>query len=284
MNRPPVTKTGHPAAACSVKANTQPPASHRQVSDLELLEKAIASKQCTSFGGKQVNSRGAAAPADAGGPIGMAMGSRAHLESAALAKRSRLRNFLMHGFHALVTFVAGHEVRDTQCGFKASAGAGRAAWAAPRARPAACFGRPRPGWGRTPDGALGDGAAPSTPRPGRRLTPAPPRRPPQLFTRRAAAAVFSNQRLQRWCFDVELVYLAQRLGVPISGAPPGVCGPPRTSARALAAAGAFCCAAPGVRARMFSARECRVLGRRRGAALPWTRCPPCPAFVPQRSR
>ncbi|GBF93095.1 dolichyl-phosphate beta-glucosyltransferase [Raphidocelis subcapitata] len=126
-----------------------------QVSDLELLEKAIASKQCTSFGGKQVNSKGAAAPADAGGAIGMAVGSRAHLQSAALAKRSRLRNFLMHGFHALVTFVAGHEVRDTQCGFK-------------------------------------------------------------LFTRRAAAAVFSNQRLQRWCFDVELVYVAQRLGVPIS--------------------------------------------------------------------
>jgi hypothetical protein len=39
----------------------------------------------------------------------------------------------------------------------------------------------------------------------------------QLFTRRAAASIFSNQRLQRWCFDVELVYVAQRLGVPISG-------------------------------------------------------------------
>lgn len=41
----------------------------------------------------------------------------------------------------------------------------------------------------------------------------------QLFTRRAAAAIFSNQRLQRWCFDVELIYVARRLGVPISGAP-----------------------------------------------------------------
>lgn len=39
-----------------------------------------------------------------------------------------------------------------------------------------------------------------------------------MFTRRAAATIFSNQRLQRWCFDVELVYVAQRLGVPISGA------------------------------------------------------------------
>ncbi len=65
----------------------------------------------------QVNAPGAA-PADAGGPVAMAVGSRAHLANAALAKRSRLRNFLMHGFHALVTFVAGHAVADTQCGFK----------------------------------------------------------------------------------------------------------------------------------------------------------------------
>lgn len=36
-----------------------------------------------------------------------------------------------------------------------------------------------------------------------------------MFTRRAAASLFINQRLQRWCFDVELVYLANRLGVPI---------------------------------------------------------------------
>jgi hypothetical protein len=50
----------------------------------------------------------------------MAVGSRAHLESAAVAKRTWLRNFLMHGFHMLVTFVAGHAVKDTQCGFKVS--------------------------------------------------------------------------------------------------------------------------------------------------------------------
>lgn len=68
----------------------------------------------------QVNAPGAK-PADAGGPVAMAVGSRAHLESAALAKRTWLRNFLMHGFHALVTFVAGHEVHDTQCGFKVGA-------------------------------------------------------------------------------------------------------------------------------------------------------------------
>jgi hypothetical protein len=36
-----------------------------------------------------------------------------------------------------------------------------------------------------------------------------------MFTRRAAATVYTNQRLQRWCFDVELIYLSRRLGVPI---------------------------------------------------------------------
>ncbi len=37
----------------------------------------------------------------------------------------------------------------------------------------------------------------------------------QLFTRGAARALYSNQHLQRWCFDVELIFLAQRLGIPI---------------------------------------------------------------------
>ncbi len=36
----------------------------------------------------------------------------------------------------------------------------------------------------------------------------------QLFTRKAAQLLYSNQRLQRWCFDVELLFLAQLLGVP----------------------------------------------------------------------
>lgn len=35
----------------------------------------------------------------------------------------------------------------------------------------------------------------------------------QLFSRAAAQQLYSNQRLQRWCFDVELVHLAQRLKV-----------------------------------------------------------------------
>jgi hypothetical protein len=58
--------------------------------------------------------------------VAVAVGSRAHLETAALAERTRLRNFLMHGFHALVTFVAGHQVNDTQCGFKVGAAKGPA--------------------------------------------------------------------------------------------------------------------------------------------------------------
>lgn len=37
----------------------------------------------------------------------------------------------------------------------------------------------------------------------------------QLFTRKAAQILYCNQRLQRWCFDVELLFLAQRLAVPV---------------------------------------------------------------------
>lgn len=37
----------------------------------------------------------------------------------------------------------------------------------------------------------------------------------KLFTRRAAFELFSQQRLQRWCFDVELAFIAQRIGIPI---------------------------------------------------------------------
>lgn len=40
--------------------------------------------------------------------------------------------------------------------------------------------------------------------------------PKQLFSRRAAQLLFPNQRLQRWCFDVELTWLAQQLHVPIA--------------------------------------------------------------------
>jgi len=37
----------------------------------------------------------------------------------------------------------------------------------------------------------------------------------QLFTRRAARSLYKNQRIKRWCFDVELIYLAQELHIPV---------------------------------------------------------------------
>ena len=50
--------------------------------------------------------------------LGFVLGSRAHLQDAAMAQRTWVRNVLMHGFHALVTLVVGRAIRDTQCGFK----------------------------------------------------------------------------------------------------------------------------------------------------------------------
>lgn len=37
----------------------------------------------------------------------------------------------------------------------------------------------------------------------------------KLFTRRSAALMFSNMRMQRYCFDVELIHVAQQLKIPI---------------------------------------------------------------------
>mmetsp|Transcript_19170 Transcript_19170/g.64220 ORF Transcript_19170/g.64220 Transcript_19170/m.64220 type:complete len:286 (-) Transcript_19170:358-1215(-) len=48
----------------------------------------------------------------------LAAGSRAHLQRAAVARRSWHRNLLMRAFHLLVVLVIGGAVRDTQCGFK----------------------------------------------------------------------------------------------------------------------------------------------------------------------
>jgi dolichyl-phosphate beta-glucosyltransferase len=136
-----------------------------RVSDMELLEDALGriavdtwrSPAAAAAGGAGSVTANSTTPAAKAAPraIGVAVGSRAHMERSAVAQRSALRNFLMHGFHALVTLVAGHAVRDTQCGFK-------------------------------------------------------------MFTRRAAATLYSNQRLQRWCFDVELLWLAAALGVPVA--------------------------------------------------------------------
>ena len=41
----------------------------------------------------------------------------------------------------------------------------------------------------------------------------------QLFTRRAARSLYKNQHIKRWCFDVELIYLAQELHIPIAEVP-----------------------------------------------------------------
>lgn len=38
----------------------------------------------------------------------------------------------------------------------------------------------------------------------------------KLFTRATAGLLFSNLHLERWAFDVEIIYLAERLGIPIA--------------------------------------------------------------------
>ncbi|CAL5226048.1 g8860 [Coccomyxa viridis] len=122
-----------------------------RVSDLEKLEAALAAISSGNTAGQ--GSVGQKKNSTRIG-LGIAAGSRAHLEGRALSQRSWSRNLLMHGFHLLVLLVAGGAIKDTQCGFK-------------------------------------------------------------LFTRQAAQLLYSNQRLQRWCFDVELLFLAQHLEVPV---------------------------------------------------------------------
>lgn len=56
------------------------------------------------------------------GGLGMAVGSRAHLEAKATSQRSWYRNLLMHGFHFVVLLVVGGAIKDTQCGFKVTHG------------------------------------------------------------------------------------------------------------------------------------------------------------------
>ncbi|ODQ64501.1 nucleotide-diphospho-sugar transferase [Nadsonia fulvescens var. elongata DSM 6958] len=49
----------------------------------------------------------------------IAIGSRAHMvNTSAVVKRSMVRNFLMHGLHALVYVFGIRDIADTQCGFK----------------------------------------------------------------------------------------------------------------------------------------------------------------------
>ncbi|XP_049530474.1 dolichyl-phosphate beta-glucosyltransferase-like [Anopheles darlingi] len=84
----------------------------------------------------------------------LAIGSRAHLEQDATAKRTLFRTILMHGFHLLVWTFAVKRVRDTQCGFK-------------------------------------------------------------LLTRSAARKLFLVMHVERWAFDVELLFIAQSYRMPI---------------------------------------------------------------------
>ena len=37
----------------------------------------------------------------------------------------------------------------------------------------------------------------------------------KIFTRKTAAALFSNLHLKRWCFDVEILFMAQQLQIPM---------------------------------------------------------------------
>ncbi|KAI8818354.1 nucleotide-diphospho-sugar transferase, partial [Fimicolochytrium jonesii] len=51
--------------------------------------------------------------------LGVAVGSRAHMVSAAaVVQRSFIRNFLMHGFHTILLVLGISSIKDTQCGFK----------------------------------------------------------------------------------------------------------------------------------------------------------------------
>lgn len=38
----------------------------------------------------------------------------------------------------------------------------------------------------------------------------------KLFTRSTAITLFSEMHLERWTFDVELIYIAESLGIPIT--------------------------------------------------------------------
>merc|ERR1712226_315328 len=85
---------------------------------------------------------------------GIAIGSRAHLEKDAIAKRNFLRNFISKVFQLLVWFLCVRTVRDTQCGFK-------------------------------------------------------------LFSRSCAISLFSTLHVERWAFDVELLYMAEQMKIPM---------------------------------------------------------------------
>jgi len=90
---------------------------------------------------------------------GIAVGSRRHADEEKSANRTIFRKLLGWGFHTLIKLlVGGHDIQDTQCGFK-------------------------------------------------------------MFTRATAARIFSIQHIERWAFDVELLYLAAHFNVPMVEVP-----------------------------------------------------------------
>lgn len=50
--------------------------------------------------------------------LGVAIGSRAHLENKAIATRAFYRTILMRGFHIAIMLLISRSIKDTQCGFK----------------------------------------------------------------------------------------------------------------------------------------------------------------------
>jgi len=50
--------------------------------------------------------------------LGVAIGSRAHLENKAIATRAFYRTILMRGFHIAIMLLISSNIKDTQCGFK----------------------------------------------------------------------------------------------------------------------------------------------------------------------
>lgn len=55
----------------------------------------------------------------------------------------------------------------------------------------------------------------------------------KAFTRRAAGELFPRQRIERWAFDPELLYLARRLKLPVEEVPVEWAHDPRSTIRAL---------------------------------------------------
>lgn len=106
---------------------------------------------------------------------------RAHMESESTATRSLFRTILMHAFHLLVYVFSSRTVRDTQCGFKLFTRAAASRVCLPAAV-------------RSLDGFL--------------------------LRKRSHLKVFPVLHIERWAFDVELIYLCELWMIPIAEVKP----------------------------------------------------------------